>query len=70
MRKNIIFYKKGLIIQMVKYYFKSNGVRSEVTEDTFNKVKEYYDVNNISATGDGNDYEEITLSVEESDMPF
>jgi hypothetical protein len=53
---------------MLKYYFESNGIRSEVTEDTFNTVKEYYDVNNISATGNGNDYEEITHSVEECDM--
>ena len=53
---------------MLKYFFESNGVRSEVTEDTFNTVKEYYDMNNISATGNENDYEEITLSVEEANI--
>ena len=54
---------------MLKYFFESNGVKSEVTEDTFNTVREYYDESNISATGDSYGNEEIVLYVDEVNMP-
>jgi hypothetical protein len=55
---------------MVKYFFESNGNKTEVSEVIFNSVKNHYDNSRMSATGDSFGNEEITLSVEESDMPF
>ena len=55
---------------MVKYFFESNGNKTEVSEVIFNSVKNRYDDSSMSATGDSFGNEEITLSIEESDMPF
>ena len=55
---------------MTKYFFESNGVKVEVSESLFaSTLDEYYDVGNMTSTGNGDDYDEITLHVQEIDMP-
>ena len=55
---------------MVRYFLECNGNTYSVDENTFDEIKDRYDYERcMHATGDGNDYEEITLEIDETDLP-